>query len=326
MPLVDMPLEDLKKYRGTNPKPEDFDEYWDSSVREMRSINPKPELVLSDFKTPFAECYDLYYTGIGGARIHAKLVKPRNVFEPCPAELAFHGYSGRSPEWGGLLAMAASGFVSVAMDCRGQAGESEDVGHHKGNTLNGHIIRGLEDNNPKRLLFRDIFLDTAELAGIVMKLDFVDEKRVVARGGSQGGALTLACASLEPKIKLAFATYPFLCDYKRVWEMDMAERAYAELKRYFRNFDPKHEREDLIFTKLGYIDVQFLVPRIKAKVKMVTGLMDDVCPPSTQFAAFNKMLCEKESIIYPDFGHEGLPGEWENDYYMWVLNEFNIEL
>lgn len=40
---------------------------------------------------------------------------------------------------------------------------------------------------------------------------------------------------------------------------------------------------------------------------MATGLMDTICPPSTQFAAYNKINSRKEVIIYPDFGHEWLP-------------------
>ena len=36
--------------------------------------------------------------------------------------------------------------------------------------------------------------------------------------------------------------------------------------------------------------------------------MDTVCPPSTQFAAYNKITSPKQTAIYPDFGHEGLPG------------------
>lgn len=41
---------------------------------------------------------------------------------------------------------------------------------------------------------------------------------------------------------------------------------------------------------------------------MATGLMDTVCPPSTQFATFNKIKSKKKSVIYPDFGHEYLSG------------------
>ena len=33
-----------------------------------------------------------------------------------------------------------------------------------------------------------------------------------------------------------------------------------------------------------------------------------MCPPSTQFAAYNKVPSEKSLVLYPDFGHEGVPG------------------
>jgi cephalosporin-C deacetylase len=38
------------------------------------------------------------------------------------------------------------------------------------------------------------------------------------------------------------------------------------------------------------------------------GLMDTICPPSSQFAAYNKITAPKSLSVYPDFGHEGLPG------------------
>jgi cephalosporin-C deacetylase len=177
----------------------------------------------------------------------------------------------------------------------------------RGTTLNGHFIRGLDDL-PEKLLFRQVFLDTAQLARIVMSLPEVDADRVGAFGGSQGGALTIACAALEPRIKRAAPMFPFLADYFRVWEMDLAVAAYAELKNYFRLFDPQHLREREIFTRLGYIDIQHLAQRIRGEVLLGTGLMDTICPPSTQFAVYNKMTCPKRMIIYPDFGHEELPG------------------
>ena len=141
-----------------------------------------------------------------------------------------------------------------------------------------------------------------------MAMPEVDPARVGATGGSQGGALTVACMGLEPRIKRAAPVFPFLSDYKRVWDMDMAKDAYSELKEYFRHFDPRHEQEDLIFEKLGYVDIQFLAPRIRAEVMWAVGLMDQICPPSSQFAAYNKITSKKNLVIYPDFGHEGLPG------------------
>ncbi len=307
MPIVDMPLERLREYTGRNPRPEDFDTYWDSALREMKSIDPRVELVPSDFHAPQADCFDMYFTGVRGARIHAKLARPRKIVGKHPAVVRFHGYTGSAGDWTGLLAYAGAGFVVAALDCRGQGGNSEDVGGVKGNTLNGHIIRGLADG-PDKLLFRDIFLDCAQLAGLVMEMPEVDATRVGAEGGSQGGALTLACASLEPRINRLAPTFPFLCDYKRVWEMDLAKDAYAKLRTFFRMFDPTHSMIDEWFRRLGYIDCQHLAPRIRGKVLMATGLMDTVCPPSTQFAAYNKITSPKEMVIYPDFGHENLPG------------------
>ncbi|MHB0913831.1 MAG: acetylxylan esterase [Armatimonadota bacterium] len=306
MPLVDMPLKELKMYLGINPRPADFDEYWDAALAEMRATDPQVELVPHELSSPAAECFHLYFTGVGGARVHAKYLRPKGVQEPHPAVVVFHGYTGCSPDWFSLMSWVAQGFSVAALDCRGQGGLSEDVGGVKGTTYRGHIIRGL-DHAPEKLLFRSIYLDCAQLAGIVMNMPEVDPERVGATGGSQGGALTLACAALEPRIKRAAPVFPFLCDFQRVWEMDLAVDAYEELRTFFRQFDPLHKREGEIFTKLGYIDNQHLARRIKGEVLMLTGLMDTICPPSTQFAAYNKITAKKNMVLYPDFGHEGLP-------------------
>ena len=317
MPLVDMPVKALKEYQGITPCPSDFDKFWDKSLEEMRQIDPQVELIPADFQVDFAECFDMYFTGTGGARIHAKLVRPKNIKSPQPAVLMFHGYSGDCGNWNHKLAYAAQGYTVAALDCRGQGGSSEDTGSVKGWTLRGHIVRGLDNamqGHPEKLLFRNIFLDTAQLAKIVMEMPQVDETRVGAIGGSQGGGLSLACASLAPEIKLVAPNFPFLTDYRRVWEMDLAAGAYEELKVFFRKFDPQHLREDEIFETLGYIDIQNLTKRIKGKVMMAVGLMDTTCPPSTQFAAYNKIQSEKSLEIYPDFGHEGLPGHDDKVY------------
>jgi len=305
--LIDMPLEQLKTYAGRNPRPDNFDQYWDTAIAEMKNIDANVELKPRESLAKSVEFFDLYFTGVGGARVHAKYMRPKDAKKPHPAVVIFHGYAGSSGDWFGHLGWVSEGFSVAALDCRGQGGYSEDPGGTTGNTFHGHIIRGIDDD-PSKLAFRSIYLDCAQLAGIVMGMPEVDAERVGATGGSQGGGLTLACASLEPRIKRVAPMYPFLCDYKRVWEMDLAVHAYQEIKDYFRMYDPRHEREDEIFTRLGYIDNQFLTPRIKGEVLMFTGMMDTICPPSSQFAAYNRINSKKNVMIYPDHGHEGLPG------------------
>ncbi|OPA81257.1 acetylesterase [Paenibacillus selenitireducens] len=307
MPLVDMPLDQLIQYEGKNPRPADFDAYWERALTELDETPPEVELLPSSFQTPAAECFDLYFTGVRGARIHAKYLRPRSKEGKHPVVLQFHGYSSNAGDWKDKLAYVSLGYSILAMDVRGQGGYSEDTGGVKGTTLNGHIIRGLDDHED-HLFFRHVYLDTAQLARIALMLPEADPEQIFACGGSQGGALTIACAALEPRVKKLAPVYPFLCDYQRVWEMDLAKDAYAELRTYFRYFDPQHQREAEIFTKLGYIDLQFLAERIQGEVLMGVGLADTICPPSTQFAAYNKMTAKKRYEIYPDYGHEYLPG------------------
>jgi cephalosporin-C deacetylase len=318
MPLTfDFPLEKLYTYQGINPKPANFDAYWDSALAEMRALDARVELAPASFQAPFAECFDLYFTGVGGARVHAKLLRPKKTAGKHPAVCMFHGYTGSAGDWADKLGWVAAGYTVAALDCRGQGGSSDDAGSVKGNTQHGHIIRGLEEavnGAPEKLLYRQLFLDTAQLAKIVIEMPDVDPQRVGAMGGSQGGALTVACAALEPRIRRAAPMFPFLSDYKRVWEMDLAKDAFAELKEYFRHYDPLHKKEAETFNALGYIDIQHLASRIRGEILWFVGLMDTICPPSTQFAAYNKISAPKSLVIYPDFGHEGLPESGDKTY------------
>lgn len=307
MPVIDKPLPELREYQGINPRPADFDAFWDKALAEMNATDSQVELRPVKHPARFSECFDLFFTGVGGSRIHAKYLRPRNAPEPHPAILQFHGYGGACGDWHDKLGYVAQGFAVAAMDCRGQGGISEDLGGVRGNTFHGQIIRGLDDA-PEKLSFRQIFLDTAQLAKIVGGFAEVDANRLGAMGGSQGGALTVACAALMPEIKQAAPLHPFLCDYQRVWEMDLAADAYEEIRTYFRRYDPCHERENEIFTKLGYIDIQHLAKRIRGEVLMGITLMDKICPPSTQFAVYNKIAAPKSAVIYPDYAHEGIPG------------------
>lgn len=319
MAHVDMDPKLLESYEGISPCPKDFDEFWDKSVKEMRNCDPKTEFIEADFKCNNADCFDMFFIAPDGAKIHAKHVRPKNIKGKIPAILWFHGAGDSSGTWSDKLKFINEGFAVFALDVRGQGGISEDIGGVSGNTMRGHFMRGVMDKKPEKLFYRNVFLDVAQLAEIVFSLDFVDEDNVSVYGGSQGGALSIVCASLQPKIKKAGILYPYLCDFKRVWNLRLNPTAYTDLFDYFRMYDPAHEREDEVFELLGYIDIVNLAKRVKAEVFMSTGLMDITCPPSTQFAMYNKLTCKKKYILYPEYGHEFI-GDAYDRIFMFLTN------
>lgn len=303
MPVVDMPLEELKKYTGTNPIPTDFDLFWDERLKEVNNCKLNYKIEPSEIQG-YESCdyYDLWFEGIDGGKVYAKYIHPKSD-EKLPLILQFHGYPGASRGWFEQSSFAGMGCAIIAMDCPGQGGKSEDVGGKSGTTVSGHIVAGLDDE-PENMYYVRLFQNTSILCRIVQELKGIDIDRIYANGASQGAGIALACASLNKVIKRCAALYPFLSDYKRVWEMDLDMIAYEGLRYYSRWFDPMQNREDEVFTKLGYIDVHNFVHRLEAEVLFGTGLVDNICPPSTQFAVYNNINSQKHHVIFPDYTHE----------------------
>ena len=93
--MVDMPVEELRLYHGINPKPADFDDYWRNALEELAAVTPAVKLEPAEFQPPHVQCDHLWFTGTGGARLHAKLLRPRAAggARAGAAVLRFHGYT-----------------------------------------------------------------------------------------------------------------------------------------------------------------------------------------------------------------------------------------
>ena len=199
------------------------------------------------------------------------------------------------------------GMALIAMDCPGQAGYSEDVGGFLGTTVSGHIIAGL-DGPPERMYYVRLHQNIRILCRLVRELDGIDTSRVFVNGGSQGGGLGLACAALNPElIDRAAILYPFLSDFKLVWNLGADEIAYEGLRYYARWFDADEHQQDRWFRQLGYIDSKNFAPMIRCPVLFGTGLDDVICPPQTQCAVYNNLHCAKKRYLFPGYGHEEIP-------------------
>ncbi|HEM4283333.1 TPA: acetylxylan esterase, partial [Streptococcus suis] len=236
-----MSLEQMKQYYGRQEKPDDIDKFWSDAIASVE--HPiSYELFERDCTTDVIKTYELYFEGTDFSKVYAKCLFPKTD-KKIPVIFHFHGYQGQSREWSELLKFVAVGYGVIAMDVRGQAGKSQDFGRFEGTTAKGQVIRGMIEG-PSKLFFKDVYLDVYRLVEIVSAFDFVESTHLFAYGASQGGALALVAAALNPKISKVMTVYPFLSDFKRVLELGNNSEAYDELFRYFKFTDPFHETEE----------------------------------------------------------------------------------
>lgn len=279
MPVTPQQLCELEAYAGTNPIPADFDAFWAERVAEADERPLDFETVPADVPSfDGCEYLDLWFRGMAGARLYAKYLRPAGP-GPAPLVLQFHGYPGRTRSWFEHSSFVGMGFAGIALDNPGQGGRSEDVGGFRGATVSGHLIAGL-GGDPKDLYYVRLYQDIRILCRIVRELPGLDLDDVCVYGGSQGGAVGLAtCALNGDLIRRAAILYPFLSDFRGVWERGDDVSAYEGLRYFSRWFDADGSGADEWFRRLGYIDTLSFAHLVRCEVLFGTGLADDVCPP-----------------------------------------------
>ena len=300
-------IEALSSYRGRTPLPDDFDEFWDARMKEADAVPLEWRVEPSEMPPNGAcEYLDLWFCGMGGALLYAKYLRPAQVEAP-PVVLQFHGYPGATRSWFEQASFVGMGCAVIALDNPGQGGKSQDVGGFMGTTVAGHLVAGI-DGGPENLYYVRLYQDLRILCRIVRELGTagsLDLGRVYVNGGSQGGGMGIACCALNPGlIAKAAILYPFLSDFRKVYELGADEVAYEGIRYYARWFDPDGTREDEWFGTLAYIETNHFAHLVRCPVLFGTGLDDEICPPETQCAVYNDLACEKRRLLYPGFGHE----------------------
>lgn len=149
--------------------------------------------------------------------------------------------------------------------------------------------------------YRRVFTDAVRAVEAARSHPAVDAARVAVTGISQGGGITIAVAGLVPDLAAALPDVPFLCHYRRATEL-VDSYPYKEIADYCHTH---RDKVDAVFNTLSYFDGVNFARRAQAKTLFSTALMDQVCPPSTVFAAYNRWAGEKDIRVYPYNGHEG---------------------
>jgi cephalosporin-C deacetylase len=305
MPWYDLPLERLREYQTSTQEPDGLDEWWAERLREARERAEPATVTVHEpgLYAPF-EVSDVEFSGGAGDRVRAWYITPPGRAVTSTV-VKFIGYGGGRGVPAEHMLLPALGYALLVMDSRGQGGRwttgatADGAGTGPENSL--VMTRGI--TTPEEYYYTRMFVDAALAVDTARELAGSPEAPIAVSGGSQGGALALAAAALRADaVLVCHADVPFLCDIQRA--ITLAPHApYTEIPEFLA------ENVDLIpraLDTLRYIDCALLARRITAATLVSVGLMDDICPPSTVFAAYNEInAAGKEIAVYPYSGHSG---------------------
>jgi cephalosporin-C deacetylase len=305
MPFFDLPLEQLQTYQPPRDEPADFDAFWRQTLDEVRRAPLNPIFTPVDGGLATVETFDLTFNGYGGQPVKGWLQLPRHRTGPLPCVVEYIGYGGGRGFPTDWLLWSSAGYAHLVMDTRGQGsaslkGDTPDPEvdgsnpHHPGFMTRG-ILR------PQTYYYRRVFADAVRAVEAARAHPAVDEARIALTGGSQGGGIALAVSGLLPEVQAVMPDVPFLCHYRRATEItDLLP--YLEIARFLM---VHRDKEAAVFATLAYFDGLNFATRAQAPALFSVGLMDEICPPSTVFAAYNHYAGPKEIRVWRYNYHEG---------------------
>ena len=305
MAFYDFPFDKLQTYKPELTAAPDFDAFWQQTLAEARAhpLNARFEAV--DYTLRLVETFDVTYNGYGGQPIKGWLILPRQRKGPLPAVVEYIGYGGGRNFPLSWLLFASAGYAHFVMDTRGQGsastpGDTPDQEPEGSNPqYPGFMTRGVLD--PRTYYYRRLFTDGVRAVEAARSHPAVNPAQVVVSGGSQGGGISLAVAGLVPDLAAALPDVPFLCNFRRAATL-INTAPYSEIATYLKTHRDKVER---VFSTRGCFDGINFAARARARALFSVGLMDDICPPSTVYAAYNHYAGPKQIKVYEFNNHEG---------------------
>ena len=288
-----MTKRDAAAYGTAVVKPADFDAFWDDIMAQAARIPLNAEVTPVPLRsTPAVEVFEVHYDSLDNVRVAGWYCLPRARQEPLPAMVFYPGYIS---EPGLPKPYALRGYATFGVAPRGKLRSNAQFNPG----YPGLLTHNITDRNTYS--YRGFYVDALRVIDFLLERPEVDNARIGVQGGSQGGALTLLAASMRPEIAAASAQAPYLAGMIDAIELTHSY-PFEEINEYL-HLHPE-AREQVVET-LAYFDIHNFVERIQCPIIVNIGLNDDVCPPETGYAVFEKIgTSNKKLYTYDGHGHD----------------------
>jgi len=280
-------------YQSSVQKPEDFDAFWDAVLHQVAAIPLNPEIIPDPLRTSEeVEVFQVFYTSLEHVRIAAWYCRPIRRAERTPAMLLLPGYQADPPipkEW------ARKGYCAPYVAPRGKLRSNRQFNPGYPNLLTYNIV------DRHTYAYRGFYVDAWRGIDFLLSRPEVDPTRIGVTGSSQGGGLTITTAAMRSEIRAAAAGAPYLCGYLDAIELTHTY-PYEEINDFLRlHPESRHAVEETV----AYFDGINFADKITCPIIVNIGLQDNVCPPETGYALFNRIRATaKQLYTYDGHGHD----------------------
>lgn len=289
----------------------DFVAFWDQAKKDLATIPLDARMTLMPERC--TEKVNVYHVNIQnfklGARVYGILCVPKAEGK-YPALLRVPGAGVRG--YAGDVAMAEKGIITLEIGIHGipvnlDPGVYNDL---RAGALPDYYTYNLD--NRDRYYYKRVYLGCVRANDFLVSLPQFDGVHLAVTGGSQGGALSIVTAALDPRVKSLAAFYPALSDVTGY----LNGRAGGWPHLFDKNNVAVHNTKEKLET-VSYYDVVNFARVLKVPGLYSWGFNDETCPPTSMYAAYNVITAPKDLFLALETGHWTYP-EQRDKFNAWL--------
>ena len=293
--------------------PADFNAFWGKAKDDLAKVPLDARMVLlPDRCTEKVNVFQVNIQNAGNARVYGILCVPKKEGK-YPALLKVPGAGVRS--YKGDVATAEKGIITLEIGIHGIPVTMDDnvYSNMASGALNGYPGFGMDDKD--RFYYKRVYLGCIRANDFLTSLPQYDGTNLGVCGGSQGGALSIVTASLDTRVKYLAALYPALSDVTGY----LKGRA-GGWPHYFDPNNMAYNNKPEKLATIGFYDVVNFARQLKAEGFYAWGFNDEVCPPTSLYAAYNTIKAPKQLMLFLETGHWTFPEEGEK-FITWITDK-----
>lgn len=310
--------------RPVQTEPADFDSFWQKGKDELAQVPVEAKVTL--LPEACTDTVNVYHVGIrtlsrswsAAGRVYGILTEPKAPGR-YPAVLMVPG-AGVRP-YSGNADLAARGAIVLEIGIHGiPVNLAKEVYDQLGvGALNGYPTFNLDDRNT--YYYRRVYLNCIRANDFLASRPMWNGKDLLVTGASQGGLLSIVTAALDPRVTALAAIHPALSD--------VAGPLHGRAGGWPHPFKPADDGSPAIhatpakIATLTYYDAVNFARRIKAPGFYIWGFNDEVCPPTSTFAAYNVITAPKSLAVQPEQAHTYPTEQWEA-VNRWIVRNLNL--